>query len=258
MPRKNDISDEDIINLYLEGASSKTLSEYSGLTMKAVRNILHKHNIPTRSTGQPRKHRLNESFFNKWSNEMAWVLGLIVTDGCLSKSQYTIRIAQKDTEILKKVAKVMNSDFVLDKNKTPSLLLNSKIMYKQLEEIGITSNKSTTIKMPDIPVQYLPHFIRGVIDGDGWIQDRGYVMNITTASMDFANGLYKIFINWHLNAEIATYKTMNNKTYYRVWIKGKTSIQAAAKIIYNDDCDLCIGYKKQRMTQWNEVDQHVD
>ena len=189
---------------------------------------------------------------------MAWVLGLIVTDGCLSKSQYTIRIAQKDTEILKKVAKVMNSDFVLDKNKTPSLLLNSKIMYKQLEEIGITSNKSTTIKMPDIPVQYLPHFIRGVIDGDGWIQDRGYVMNITTASMDFANGLYKIFINWHLNAEIATYKTMNNKTYYRVWIKGKTSIQAAAKIIYNDDCDLCIGYKKQRMTQWNEVDQHVD
>ena len=258
MPRKNDISDEDIIHLYLQGATSKAISEYSGLTMRAVRNILHKHSIPTRSTGQPRKHRLNESFFNEWSNEMAWVLGLVVTDGCLSNNRYTISIAQKDTEILKKVAQVMNSDFVLDNNKTPSLLLNSKIMYKRLVEMGISSNKSATIKVPDVPAAYLPHFIRGVIDGDGWVQDRGYVMNITTASIEFANGLYNIFINWHLNAEILTYKTVTNKTYYRVWIKGKTSIQAAAKIIYNDDCNLCVGYKKQRMTQWNEVEDHVD
>jgi len=30
----------------------------------------------------------------------------------------------------------MDSDFVLTKNKTPSLLLNSKIMYKDLEKRG--------------------------------------------------------------------------------------------------------------------------
>ena len=51
----------------------------------------------------------------------------------------------------------------------------------------------------------------------------------------------------------AIYKTIKTNYNYRVWIKGKTSIQALAKIIYNDDCDLCIAYKKQRMTQWNEV-----
>lgn len=184
---------------------------------------------------------------------MAWVLGLIVTDGCLNKDYYTISIAQKDTDILRKVSKVMDSDFVLNKNQTPSLLLNSKIMYKDLEEKGITPNKSLTTKIPDIPEKYVPHFMRGVIDGDGWVQERGYVMNITTASIDFANGLYNIFNHWHLQTEITTYETIKNKPYYRVWVKGKTSIQALAKIIYNDDCDLCIGYKKQRMTQWNEV-----
>ena len=78
-------------------------------------------------------------------------------------------------------------------------------------------------------------------------------MNITTASIDFANGLYDIFNHWNLQTEITTYETIKNKPYYRVWIKGKSSIQALAKIIYNDDCDLCIAYKKQRMTQWNEV-----
>lgn len=253
MPRKQNISDNDIIQLYLDGASSIVLSEYSGLTMGAVRNILHKHNVPIRKIGQPRKHRLNESFFKQWSNEMAWVFGLIVTDGCLNKDYYTISIAQKDTEFLRKVAKVMDADFVLNNNHTPSLLLNSKIMYKDLEEKGITPSKSLTTKIPDIPKKYVPHFMRGVIDGDGWVQDRGYVMNITTASTDFANGLYDIFNNWHLQTEITTYKTIKNKPYYRVWVKGKTSIQALAKIIYNDDCDLCLAYKKQRMTQWNEV-----
>lgn len=68
MPRKKVISNNDIIQLYLDGASSEVLSEFSGLTMRAVRNILHKYNIPIRSTGQPRKHRLNESFFKEWSN----------------------------------------------------------------------------------------------------------------------------------------------------------------------------------------------
>ena len=63
MPRKKNISDNDIIQLYLDGVSSKVLSEYSGLTMRAVRNLLHKHNVPIRKIGQPRKHQLNESFF---------------------------------------------------------------------------------------------------------------------------------------------------------------------------------------------------
>ena len=204
MPRKQNISDNDIIQLYLDGGSSIVLNEYSGLTMRAVRNILHKHSVPIRKIGQPRKHRLNESFFKQWSNEMAWVLGLIVTDGCLNKDYYTISIAQKDMEFLWKVAKVMDADFILNKNQTPSLLLNSKVMYKDLEEKGITPNKSLTTKIPDIPEKYVPHFMRGVIDGDGWIQDRGYVMNITTASIDFANGLYNIFNHWHLQTEITT------------------------------------------------------
>ncbi len=126
--------------------------------------------------------------------------------------------------------------------------------------MGIKHNKSFTTKIPSIPEEFLPHFIRGVIDGDGWIQEKGYVMNITTASNDFASDLYSIFTLWNfLNSEIKTYKTKNNKTYYRVWVKGKTSIQAIAKIIYNDDSDLCVGYKKQRMMQWSkEVLKNVD
>ena len=70
MTRKKNISDNEIIKLYLDGASSGVLSEYSGLTMRAIRNLLHKHNIPIRKIGQPRKHQLNESFLR--NGVMKW------------------------------------------------------------------------------------------------------------------------------------------------------------------------------------------
>ncbi len=36
----------------------------------------------------------------------------------------------------------------------------------------------------------------------GWVQDRGYVMNVTTPSLNFAEGLLEIFELWNLKSEI--------------------------------------------------------
>jgi hypothetical protein len=47
------------------------------------------------------------------------------------------------------------------------------------------------VKIPfqEVPRIYLPSLIRGIIDGDGWVQDRGYVMKVSSASVKFAKGL---------------------------------------------------------------------
>ena len=34
-------------------------------------------------SGQPEKIKLMRIIFKNWSHEMAWVLGLFVTDGCV-------------------------------------------------------------------------------------------------------------------------------------------------------------------------------
>ena len=71
----------------------------------------------------------------------------------------------------------MEADYVLapigPTRLTPTLMINSynsKEIKKDLEQFGISSNKSLTVPFPDVPKEFLPSFVRGVIDGDGWVQ----------------------------------------------------------------------------------------
>lgn len=40
-------------------------------------------------------------------------------------------------------------------------------MFNDLLKLGLTPNKSLTLKMPKVPDKYLSHFTRGYFDGDG-------------------------------------------------------------------------------------------
>jgi phage antirepressor YoqD-like protein len=102
--RNPDIDDKQIINMYKSGMSFKEMTKIIGLSDRAIRNVLYKHKIEmnrSRSSGQPRKNMVNEDFFKTWSNEMAWVLGLIITDGCINKTINTITLTQKNEDILR-------------------------------------------------------------------------------------------------------------------------------------------------------------
>lgn len=99
MGRNPNISDEEIIHMYKSGKTYKEMSKIIGISDRAIRNILYKHQVTMnreQSSGRPRKHKVNEDFFKVWSHEMAWVLGLIVTDGCISRNVHSITLTQKD------------------------------------------------------------------------------------------------------------------------------------------------------------------
>lgn len=254
MPRKRGISDEMIIEMYTSGKPVKEICEMTGLTDRGIRYVLEKNQVKRRNVGQPRKHKVNEDFFKVWTDEMAWVLGLFVTDGTVNNRLNTIYFSQKEERILKLIANYMEADYVIvppGKTRTvPVLVIHSREIKRDLERLGITANKSLSLKFPPVPDQYLPSFIRGVIDGDGWIQDRGYVMNITTASAEFANGLYNVIVAWELRSEISIEKSRSGRDIYRVWVKGKDSLSKLAKIIYSNCSENFIPYKKERLIQW--------
>ncbi|WP_456279311.1 LAGLIDADG family homing endonuclease [Bacillus sp. AK128] len=256
MPRNPGITDQDIIKMYKNGVNFKEMCQITGISDRAIRNVLYKHGVKMnreQSSGQPRKHSVNENFFKIWSHEMAWILGLIITDGCINKDINSITLTQKNEQILKLVAKYMDADYVLapirKTTQTPTLIINSKEIKSDLGNLGVKARKSLTIEFPTIPVKYLPSFIRGVIDGDGWVQKTGYVMNITTGSHAFAKGLLSVFNSWHLRSEITVESSKTGNVIYRVWVKGKHVLPELGKIIYNESIEPYYSYKKEYMMQ---------
>lgn len=88
MSRKLGITDETIIKMYKSGMPFKEMVQIVGLSDRAIRNVMYKHKAEMnreQSSGQPRKHKVNEDFFKVWTHKMAWVLGMFITDGCVSK-----------------------------------------------------------------------------------------------------------------------------------------------------------------------------
>ncbi|WML44503.1 LAGLIDADG family homing endonuclease [Neobacillus sp. PS3-40] len=254
MARNPNITDNQIIQLYNQGIPYKEMAAITEITDRGIRKLLNKHGIETnRST--PRKHKVNEDFFLTWSHEMAWVLGLVITDGYISdrKSVRYLSITQKDIPILKAISRYMDLDFSLIKpgktRTTPTIMINSLKIINDLSVLGITTKKSHIVPFPDVPKEFLPSFIRGVIDGDGWVQDRGYVMNVTTASIKFANGLLSVFQSWSLKSEITSEKTKTGSNVYRVWVKGKKDIVILSEVIYKNCNGDFISHKRERMTQ---------
>ena len=123
-------------------------------------------------SGQPRKNKVNEDYFKTWSHEMASVLGLFVTDGHVNKNTHSIYFSQKDDHILKLIGKYMQA-YILAANgptkSTPTLIINSKMIKEDLAALGIIANISLTVGFPDVPEVFIVSFVRGVIDGDGWV-----------------------------------------------------------------------------------------
>jgi hypothetical protein len=67
----------------------------------------------------------------------------------------------------------------------------SKEMYRDIQAHGGTPRKSRTIGFPYVPPELLPHFVRGVVDGDGtlsWNAGKP-ILQVYSGSLQFLTGL---------------------------------------------------------------------
>jgi hypothetical protein len=117
----------------------------------------------------------DERFFSKWSQEMAWTLGLLFTDGHIHSN--VVQFTSVDAELLEKVRTIFQSSRSIQK-RTQSYD-KSKHIYafafshpkiaEDLRKLGLHEKKSLDIVFPEVPEEYMRHFIRGCWDGDGSI-----------------------------------------------------------------------------------------
>jgi hypothetical protein len=145
----------------------------------------------------------------KWSPELAYAIGLIATDGNLSKDGRHMAFVSKDMQLIKtfqnclgikvKIAK-KQSGF---KKKTFAywVQFGDVNFYKFLISIGITPKKSKTIGSLKVPNKHFFDFLRGSFDGDGslhsywdkrWASSFLFYLSFTSASMSHLVWLRKV------------------------------------------------------------------
>lgn len=211
---------EDIINMYINGDGCVKIRNKYAQKIKAketIIKIIKDANIPIRDGRRYTKIE-NENFFEKIDSEAkAYILGFLITDGfvcypkkknstpywglCIhEKDEYILEFIKKEIGVNKKIVSVEIYSTITNKKTgeyTKSLTITSAKMVKDLEKYGIIQNKSHIVKMPqNIPEKFMPHFIRGVFDGDGCITKR----NISFVGNKF---LPEAIIDYlHLNIDI--------------------------------------------------------
>lgn len=112
---------------------------------------------------------VNDELLDTWTQNAAWLIGLICADGYITKDNRRISFHMKDTHILQQVKTVTKYTGKIYKTKTNTYRMEflSPQMVSKLNDLGITNCKSLTLQLPEIPNQYFGSFLCGYFDGDG-------------------------------------------------------------------------------------------
>lgn len=132
--------------------------------------------IPNLSQRWPKREV--EPFFDKWSENMAYVLGYFAADGSMYRNKRGscyVAFTSTDKVLLNTVKKIMKASNEVEVYKAMqknwnlryTLQIGSKKIFARLLRLGFTPKKSLTLKYPPVPDKLLGHFLRGYFDGDG-------------------------------------------------------------------------------------------
>lgn len=174
--RKNIIKDNgtEIIDKYLNGESIRKLSKEYSLCIERIKDFLIKSGvfIENRSYRFVNK-KLNENYFSKIDTEdKAYFLGLILTDGTVDDKGTRIYLHKRDKYILEIFSEKIGIEKIYKDDDTFGVEIYSKKIVSDLKQYGVIKNKTYLLKripFENIPQKYLNHFLRGIFDGDGCI-----------------------------------------------------------------------------------------
>ena len=123
-----------------------------------------------------RKYPVDESYFDAVTDERrAYWLGFITADGCVIHGKnggkvLRVELSDRDAVHVRQLATDLGADRPLQFSRSfAAFSVGSIRLVNALARLGITPRKSATVKPWDGPPDLMPHFWRGLFDGDGSI-----------------------------------------------------------------------------------------
>lgn len=249
--KKINIPEQDVISKYIGGESVLSLSHQYQTNTHRIQKILNDNDIAKVSQAKRFNPSLKEDYFFKIdSNEKAYWLGWLMTDGSISKeSHIEMALQKKDAYILKLLSNDLGvtSHTIKSFNKTyVRFNLGSVIMCKHLSQYGVIPNKTHILKFPNIDSQYEVALIRGMFEGDGGLTigtttrfyknrnkfyTKPYQETSFTGTYDMCNGFQNV-IRKHI--DIPQKSITSNHSIYRVRWSKKDEIIRILDLLYEN------------------------
>ena len=267
----------DIKEMYQNKVSSVKIGEKYHVGHKVILKALRKLGVEISQKKMVRKYDLNERYFELIDTpEKAYILGFLYSDGAVNSSKSTVSLSlqESDVAILERIRTEIKSerpleyldysqkhDFGYNYLNQYRLLMFSADMCADLADKGVIQNKSLKIEFPEwMPPELIPHFIRGVYDGDGSVycqkkSESNHAVTVTiTATESFCKSLQSICKDaLGINAGIYDASCHNGVT--RVFtISGRRVAKKFLDWIYAD-ATMYLQRKYDRYIEYYDIDR---
>lgn len=261
--KKFKIDKETLIETYNEcDRSLNKTAEKLGTSSKSIKRRFDDYGLEYDGKVE---YSVNEEFFDELNEKSMYWLGFLATDGNVRKYQYSyiikLALATKDIDILYKFKEHINftgtvrsyvvkpspkslSSLKKDEYYSSQISFTSKKIFNRLAEFNIVPNKTHIYEFPKQLENHplLNHFVRGCIDGDGWIREHRNNGSIELNEVrvgfcgteKFVRQLFNIIKNT-LNINTGTFDKANNSdSTYRFEINGLHEVDRLVDWLYKD------------------------
>jgi len=191
--------DTEIVEKYYHKKTSREIKEMleTDRTIYGIHGKARSLGLAEKSNSTKKKIEKARNNPLEWSDDIAYLVGLIASDGTMVKDRPRIHFTTTDKELLRHVKKIIKNQITGREYKPTKYKereafkyqFTSRRFYYFLEKVGLTPNKSLSIGGLDIPDKYFPDFFRGEFDGDGTVRKDAISIKIYSASHKFLEWL---------------------------------------------------------------------
>ena len=246
--------------------------DVAGLTIQRhLKKMGVKIRNPQEAQGECRAYNVNDNYFKIQSHNMAYILGLLATDGTNSSLTNIVKITlqERDSHLLEEIKEDESNGYYDHETKTDEEILYkikeelrfegpishyvnshgceysrlrvcSHIIKQDLAHYGIIPQKTFTLTPPlFLDEQYFISYIRGYFDGDGciWINYEKYSYNwyICGARKEVIEWIQQVLLNKYgiITSLVTSTQTLSQgDPFYSIQVYKKETILKLFEILY--------------------------
>lgn len=239
--------------LYEQGKSINQIAQEIKIDWSTVKRDLISRKIEIQTKrNQYSSNGIEKSLFNQINNSSdAYWLGFLYADGSIRKdrNEVSLELKEEDLETVKNFhSYCKNSNqirkHIIKRNDKEYVSYVSSFSDKETKEnlikLGCVPQKSLTLTFPNetqVPNEFISHFVRGYIDGDGYIQydcQKYRYRVIILGTKDFLVGLR----NRMKLEEYCIIEKDNSSNIYKMTISNKSNVFQFLTKIYENATDF--------------------